>query len=316
MHTRHIGGPHGTPVGAVGLGCMGMSYAYDPAGRDDATSTAVLHRALDLGANLLDTADVYGPHTNEELVGRALTGRRDRAFLATKAGFVAGGSRLRRDGRPAHIRAAVDASLRRLRTDHVDLYQLHRVDPEVPLEETWGAMAETVRAGKARHLGLSDVSVEQVRRAARVHPVAAVQAELSLWTRDTTAELLPFTEREGIALIAYAPLGRGFLAGRFTAAADVPDGDYRRHNPRFTDGSFAANLRLLDAVRAVARRRGRTPAQTALAWVLARGPHVIPIPGTKNPGYLHDNVAAADVRLHDDDLALLDALPAATGARQ
>ncbi|WP_320781853.1 aldo/keto reductase [Streptomyces sp. CRN 30] len=316
MHTRYIGGPHGSPVGAVGLGCMGMSYAYDPAGRDDTTSTAVLHRALDLGVTLVDTADVYGPHTNEELVGRALADRRDRAFLATKVGFVTGETRLRRDGRPAHIRAAVDASLRRLRTDHLDLYQLHRVDPEVPLEESWGALADTVRAGKVRLLGLSDVSAEQVRRAAREHPVAAVQAELSLWTRDATTDLLPFTAREGITLIAYAPLGRGFLAGRFDTADDVPDGDYRRHNPRFTEDNFAANLRLLDGVRTVARRRGLTPAQTALAWVLSRGPHVVPVPGTKNPAYLDDNAAAADVRLDDDDLALLDALPAAAGARQ
>ncbi|WP_371243867.1 aldo/keto reductase [Streptomyces pimonensis] len=315
MRTLRIG-PEGAPVGIVGLGCMGMSYAYDPGGRDDDASAAVLHRALDLGAGLIDTADVYGPHANEELVGRALADRREEAFLATKVGFVTGETRLRRDGRPEHIRAAIDASLRRLRTDHVDLYQLHRVDPEVPLEETWGAMAETVKAGKARMLGLSDVTVQQIHVAQSVHPVAAVQAELSLWTRDATAELLPFTAREGIALIAYSPLGRGFLAGRFDSPNDVPDGDYRRHNPRFREENFTANLRLLEGVRTVAKRRDATPAQVALAWVLSRGPHVVAIPGTKNIRYLHDNVAAADVRLDDDDLALLDALPPAAGARQ
>ncbi|MFF9653655.1 aldo/keto reductase [Streptomyces sp. NPDC014622] len=315
MRTLRIG-PGDASVGVVGLGCMGMTYAYDPAGRDENTSIAVLHRALDLGADLIDTADVYGPCTNEELVGRALADRREKAFLATKVGFVAGETRLRRDGRPEHVRAAIDASLRRLRTDHVDLYQLHRVDPEVPLEETWGAMAEAVKAGKARMLGLPDVTVPQIRLAQSVHPVAAVQTELSLWSRDATAELLPLTAREGIALIACSPLGRGFLAGRFGSVEDVPDGDYRRHNPRFQKENFAANLRLLEGVRTVAHRRGTTPAQVALAWVLSRAPHVVAIPGTKNLRYLNDNVAAAHVRLDDDDLGLLDALPAATGARQ
>ncbi|WP_228972941.1 aldo/keto reductase [Streptomyces sp. DH12] len=315
MRTLRIG-PDGVPVGAVGLGCMGMSYAYDPAGRDDDTSVTVLHRALDLGADLLDTADVYGPHTNEELVGRALAGRRERAVLATKVGFVAGPTRLRRDGSPAHVRAAIDASLRRLRTDHVDLYQLHRVDPQVPLEETWGAMAEVVKAGKARMLGLSDVTVDQVRTAQAVHPVATVQAELSLWTREATDALLPYTAREGIALVAYSPLGRGFLTGRFTSVRDLPEDDYRRGNPRFQQEALDANLRLLDAVRAVAGRHGATPAQTALAWVLSRGPHVVAIPGTKTVRYLEENVAAADLRLDADDLALLDALPPAVGARQ
>ncbi|MFJ1910576.1 aldo/keto reductase [Streptomyces sp. NPDC088147] len=306
----------GQPVGVIGLGCMGMSYAYDPAGRDDTTSVAVIHRALDLGATLIDTADVYGPHTNEELVGRALAGRRERAFLATKVGFVAGGTRLRRDGRPEHIRAAIDASLRRLGTDHIDLYQLHRVDPEVPLEETWGAMAEVVKAGKARMLGLSDVTPGQVLRARTVHPVASVQSELSLWTRDRAAELLPFTAREGITLIAYSPLGRGFLAGRFGSADDIPADDFRRTIPRFQGENFAANLPLAEGVREVAGRRGLTPAQVALAWVLSRGEHVVPIPGTKNPRYLADNVAAARVRLDRAELALLDALPEPAGARQ
>ncbi|MER8001281.1 aldo/keto reductase [Streptomyces sp. NPDC095613] len=315
MRTLGIG-PDGQSPGVIGLGCMGMSYAYDPGGRDDATSVTVIHRALDLGANLIDTADVYGPYTNEELVGRALAGRRERAFLATKVGFVTGADRLRRDGRPEHVRAAIDASLRRLGTDHVDLYQLHRVDPRVPLAETWGAMAEAVSAGKARMLGLSDVTPDQVRTAQAVHPVAAVQSELSLWTRDRAAELLPFTAREGIVLIAYSPLGRGFLAGRFGSADDVPDGDYRRTNPRFLPENFTANLPLAESVREVARRRGITPAQTALAWVLSRGAHVVAIPGTKNPRYLADNTVAAGIRLDDADLALLDALPEPAGARQ
>ena len=303
-------------MGVIGLGCMGMSYAYDPAGRDDTTSVAVIHRALDLGATLIDTADVYGPHTNEELVGRALAGRRERAFLATKVGFVAGRTRLRRDGRPEHIRAAIDAGLRRLGTDYVDLYQLHRVDPEVPLEETWGAMAEVVKAGKARMLGLSDVTPDQVLSAQAVHPVASVQSELSLWTRDRAVELLPFTAREGIMLIAYSPLGRGFLAGRFGSADDIPADDFRRTIPRFQGENFAANLPLAEGVREVAGRGGLTPAQVALAWVLSRGEHVVSIPGTKNPRYLADNIAAADVRLDDAELALLDALPEPAGARQ
>ncbi|MFF3544803.1 aldo/keto reductase [Streptomyces platensis] len=315
MHTVTLGS-HGPAVGAVGLGCMGMSWAYDPSGRDEDTSAGVLRQALDLGVNLIDTADVYGPFTNEELVGKALAGRRAQAVLATKVGFVAGEQRLRRDGRPEHIRAAVDASLRRLGTDHIDLYQLHRVDPEVPLSETWGAMAETVRAGKVRMLGLSDVTAGQVRTAHEVHPVTAVQTELSLWTRDALAQLLPFTERSGIACIAYAPLGRGFLTGRFRSAQDVPEGDWRRGNPRFEDAAFAANLPMVDRIRGVAERHGASAAQIALAWVMTRGRYVVPIPGTKNPALLKENVRAAEVRLTPEDLQVLDGLPEPVGARQ
>lgn len=314
-HTITLG-PKGPRVGAVGLGCMGMSWAYDPSGRDEDTSVGVIRRALDLGANLIDTADVYGPYTNEELVGRALADHRERAVLATKVGFVVGAERMRRDGRPEHIRQAVDASLRRLGTDHIDLYQLHRVDPEVPLEETWGVMAETVAAGKVRALGISDVTARQVRVAHQVHPVTAVQGELSLWTRDALEELLPFTEQEGIAFIAYSPLGRGFLAGRFRSVDDVPADDWRRTNPRFQPEAFAVNLTVVDRVRAVAARHGATPAQVALAWVMARGRWVVPIPGTKNPRYLTENVEAAGLRLDPSDLRVLDDLPAPAGARQ
>ncbi|MGX8279183.1 aldo/keto reductase [Streptomyces sp. PBSH9] len=309
-------GQGGRRVGVVGLGCMGMSYAYDPHGRDDAASIAAIHRALDLGADLIDTADVYGPHTNEELVGRALAGRRDRAFLATKVGFVPGERRLRKDGRPEHIRAAIDASLRRLGTDTIDLYQLHRVDPEVPLEETWGAMAETVRAGKVRALGLSDVTVEQVRTAQSVHPVAAVQAEVSLWTRDSLAELVPFTSRESITVLAYSPLGRGFLTGRFASREDLPADDYRLVNPRFQPENLVANLPLAEAVRKVADGRGVAPSQVALAWVLAQEEHIVAIPGTKNVRYVEENAAASELVLTAEETALLDALPPPAGARQ
>lgn len=254
-------GQGGQRVGVVGLGCMGMSYPYDPHGRDDTASIAAIHPALDLAADLIDTADVYGPHTNEELVGRALAGRRGRAFLATKVGFVPGATRLRKDGRPEHIRAAVDASLRRLGTDTIDLYQLHRVGPEVPLEETWGAMAETVGAGKVRGLGLSDVTVEQVRAAQSVHPVTAVQAEISLWARDAIAELVPYTARQSITVLAYSPLGCGFLTGRFASSADLPADDYRLVNPRFQPENLVANRPLAEAV----RKGGRQPRRRALA---------------------------------------------------
>lgn len=316
MHTIKLG-KRGAAVGAVGLGCMGMSFAYDPHGRDDDRSVRTVRRALELGVSLVDTADIYGPYTNEELVGRAVTGElRSRAVLATKVGFVTGEQRLVRNGRPEHIRSAVNASLRRLGTDHLDLYQLHRVDPEVPLAETWGAMAETVRAGKVRDLGLSDVTVDQIVTASAVHPVASVQAELSLWTRDALQTLLPHTEASGITLIAYSPLGRGFLTGRFCSPHDLPPDDWRLGNPRFQPDAFDANLRLVEGVREVAARRDATPAQVALAWVLAQGRRVVPIAGTSRPQRLEENAAAAGLRLDADDLAILDTLPAAVGARQ
>ncbi|MCU7825539.1 aldo/keto reductase [Kitasatospora sp. DSM 101779] len=311
-------GTGGPEVGVVGLGCMGMTWAYDPSGRDDETSVEVVRGALDLGVTLIDTADIYGPYDNEELVGRALAGPyRERAVLATKVGLVpgTGGARVGNDGRPEHVRKSIDDSLRRLGTDHVDLYQLHRVDPQVPIEETWGALAEAVAAGKARRIGLSEVTVEQIRRAQAVHPVASVQSELSLWTRDALAEVLPYTEANGIAFLPFSPLGRGFLAGRFSSAGDLPADDWRATLPRFQAEALEANLALVTKVREIAGRIGATAAQVALAWVLAQGRLVIPIPGTKTPKYLADNAASADVRLSSDDLAELDALPAPVGDR-
>jgi aryl-alcohol dehydrogenase-like predicted oxidoreductase len=320
MRTTALGSK-GPEVGVIGLGCMGMTHAYDPGGRDDATSVDVIRRALDLGITLIDTADVYGPYTNEELVGRALAGPyRERAVLATKVGLITepsgdGAVSYGRNGTPEHVRRSIDDSLRRLGTDHVDLYQLHRVDPEVPLEETWGAMAEAVAAGKARYLGLSEVTVDQVRRAQSVHPVTCVQSELSLWTRDPLAEVLPYCAAEGIAFLPFSPLGRGFLAGRFASFDDLPADDYRRALPRFQQDALRANLALVGAVRTLAARVGATPAQVALAWVLAQGRYVVPIPGTKTPAYLADNAGAADLALSPEDLAELDALPEATGTR-
>ncbi|MFF5180155.1 aldo/keto reductase [Micromonospora sp. NPDC000316] len=323
MRTTTLGSA-GPEVGVIGLGCMGMSHGYDITGpRDDDTSIAVIRQALDLGATLIDTSDVYGPYTNEELVGRALAGgHRERAVLATKVGLVttpAAGPgeapKTGNDGRPEHVRASIDASLRRLGTDHVDLYQLHRVDPQVPIEETWGAMAEVVAAGKARQIGLSEVTVEQIVRAQTVHPVASVQSELSLWTRDPLTEVLPYCEQQGIAFLPFSPLGRGFLTGRFTSFDDLPADDFRRGLPRFQQDALRANLAIVARVREVADQAGVTPAQVALAWVLAQGDQVIPIPGTKTPKYLEDNCAAGEVRLSADALTDLDALPAPQGGR-
>ncbi|MET9120657.1 aldo/keto reductase [Streptomyces sp. NPDC004528] len=323
MRTTTLG-THGPRIGVIGLGAMGMSFAYDMVTpRDEATSVSVIHQALDLGMTLIDTSDVYGPYTNEELLGRALAGRRDGAVIATKVGLESidptggpGGSPLvRPNGRPEHVRAAIDGSLRRLGTDHIDLYQLHRVDPEIPIEETWGAMAEAVTAGKALRLGLSEVTVEQIQRAQSVHAVTTVQSEFSLWTRDVQAEVLPYCEEHGIGFLPYSPLGRGFLVGRFTSFDDLPENDQRRRLPRFQQDNLRANLDIAAKVRAVADRIGATPAQVALAWLTAQGPHVVPIPGTKTPKYLADNAGAADVRLSPADLADLDAIQAPVGAR-
>jgi aryl-alcohol dehydrogenase-like predicted oxidoreductase len=319
-------GSNGPGVGVIGLGCMGMTFSYDmETPRDEATSIAVIHQALDEGITLIDTADAYGPHTNEELVGRALAGHRDRAVLATKVGLLTdsvevanpGGNSpgAGRDGRPEHVRRSIDGSLRRLGTGHVDLYQLHRVDPRVPLEETWGAMAETVAAGKARHIGLSEVTVAEIKRAQAVHPVTSVQSELSLWTRDALAGVLPYCQEQGIAFLPFAPLGRGFLTGRFASPDDLPRDDFRRGLPRFQREALQANLAIVGRVREVADRAGATPAQVALAWLLAQGRHVVPIPGTKTPRYLADNAGAADLELSAADLAELGALPAPQGAR-
>ncbi len=326
MRTTTLGSK-GPGVGVIGLGCMGMTFSYDmETPRDDATSIAVIHQALDLGMTLIDTADAYGPYTNEELVGSALAGgRRDRAVLATKVGLITDSPQAAnpasnspgasRNGRPEHVRMSIDGSLRRLGTDHVDLYQLHRVDPQVPLEETWGAMAEAVAASKARHIGLSEVTVDEIRRAQVVHPVTSVQSELSLWTRDALAEVLPYCQRQGIAFLPFSPLGRGFLTGRFSSFDDLPQEDFRRRLPRFQQDALRANLAIVGRVRDIAGRAGATPAQVALAWVLAQGRHVVPIPGTKTPKYLADNAGAADVELSAADLAELDALPAPQGAR-
>jgi aryl-alcohol dehydrogenase-like predicted oxidoreductase len=311
-------GAGGLQAGAVGLGCMGMSWGYNPDQRDDVRSVAVIHRALDLGVTLIDTADVYGPYTNEELVGRALAGgRRDDAVLATKVGLVvedAATFNLARDGRPEHVRAAIDASLGRLQTDHVDLYQLHRVDEDVALEDTWGALAEVVAAGKARAIGMSEVSVEQLEPAHAIHPVASVQSELSLWTRGPLDDVLPWCREHDVAFIPYAPLGRGYLTGTVTAAS-IADRDFRARNPRFTGEALEANLVIVERVRAVAERLGATPAQVALAWVLAQDERVIPIPGTTRPERVEENAAAAFVVLEPEDMQALDEAPAAAGAR-
>jgi aryl-alcohol dehydrogenase-like predicted oxidoreductase len=312
METRRIG-PF--EVGAIGLGCMGMSWAYGAG--DEAESMRVIRRALDLGATLIDTADMYGPLTNEVLVGKAIAGRRDEVVLATKCGNVvedAASLKVVQDGRPEHILAACDASLARLGVDVVDLYYHHRVDRAVPVEESVGAMAELVAAGKVRALGLSEVDVPTIERAAAVHPIAAVQSELSLWTRAWLDDVVPWCAANGAGFVPFAPLGRGFLTGRYRSA-DWAEGDFRARNPRFTKDAVAENLALADRVRGVAERLGATAGQVAIAWVLAQGDHVVPIPGTKRLAYLEENVAAAGVRLGPGDLAELDALPEAAGAR-
>ncbi|MFI0235776.1 aldo/keto reductase [Streptomyces sp. NPDC016845] len=316
---RTVLGSSGPEVGVVGLGCMGMSWAYDELGRDDMASVEVIHRAVELGCTLIDTADMYGPFTNERLVGRALRGRRDEVVLATKGGLVVDDPKSyasHRDGRPEHLRSACEASLRRLDVDHVDLYQLHRVDPEVPVEESWGAMADLVREGKVRAIGLSEASVEDIRRAQAVHPVASVQSELSLWSRDTIESgVLEFCRAQGIALIAFSPLGRGFLSGRISSTDDLPKSDGRHRLPRFQSEALAANLAIVDRLRQVAERLKASPAQVALGWVLAQGENVVVIPGTKNLRYLEENAGAAGVTLDENALAALEDVPTAVGTR-
>jgi aryl-alcohol dehydrogenase-like predicted oxidoreductase len=308
---------NGSEVGAIGLGCMGMTWAYGVDQRDARQSISVIHRALEIGVTLLDTADMYGPFTNEVLVGRAIEDRRDSAFLATKVGLVvedAASYKMRMDGRPEHVREGIDASLKRLRTDHVDLYQLHRVDPETPIEETWGAMAETVQQGKARAIGLSEVTVEQLDRAQAIHPVATVQSEFSLWTRDRLEDVIPWCREHGATLIPYAPLGRGYLTGTVTADS-FDDRDFRARNPRFSREALAANLAIVDRVKEVAERHEATPAQVALAWILAQGEDIVPIPGTKRVARLEENAAAAELQLDLAGLAALDAAPPPVGER-
>ncbi len=292
----------------MGLGCMGMSEFYGPG--DDAESLATLERALELGVNFLDTADVYGSGRNEELVGRFLRGRRERVVLATKFGIVRGPEPRQRSisGRPEYVRQACDASLRRLGTDHIDLYYQHRVDPATPFEDTVGAMAELVRAGKVRHLGLSEASAATLRRASAVHPIAALQSEYSLWTRDPEDEVLAACRELGIGFVAYSPLGRGFLTGAIRRFEDFAADDFRRYNPRFQGANFQKNLDLVAQIEEVARelRPQCTPGQLALAWVLAQGDDIVPIPGTKRRTYLEENVGALDVQLSADDLGRID----------
>ncbi|WP_395332161.1 aldo/keto reductase [Novosphingobium sp. BL-8H] len=305
MEMRKLGS-QGLEVSALGLGCMGMSEFY--AGRDEAESIATINRALDLGVNFLDTADMYGVGANEELVGRVVRERREWIVVATKFGNVRGedGSFLGVSGRPDYVRQCCDASLKRLGIDEIDLYYQHRVDPDVPIEETVGAMAELVTAGKVRYLGLSEAAPATIRRAHAVHPISALQTEYSLFSREPEAEILPTLRELGIGFVPYSPLGRGFLTGQFKSTADLPEDDYRRHAPRFQGEAFARNLELVAEIERMARDKACTPAQLALAWVLARGNDVVPIPGTKRRSYLEDNLGALTVTLADADLARID----------
>lgn len=298
----------GPSVAAIGLGCMGMSDFYGAS--EDARSIAVIHRALDLGMSFIDTADMYGVGENERLVGRALKGRRDQAFLATKFGIQrsADGTWLGVSGRPEYVKAACDASLSRLGVDHIDLYYQHRVDPEVPIEETVGAMAELVKEGKVRWLGLSEAAPDTIRRAVKVHPIAALQTELSLWSRDAEAELVPLCRELGMLFVAYSPLGRGFLTGQIRSRSDLAADDIRLRMPRFSEENFGKNLELVKEVEKLAAAKGCTTAQLALAWVLSRGDHVVTIPGTRSEKRLAENAAAIDVELSAEELARLDAI--------
>jgi len=310
MRARTLG--QGLTVSEQGLGCMGMSAFYGEA--DEQESIATIHRALELGITFLDTAELYGRGKNEELVGKAIKGRRDEYVVATKFIGIFGESR-GINGSPEYVRTAVEGSLRRLGTDHVDLYYQHRVDAETPIEETVGAMAELVEQGKVRHLGLSEASAETIRRAHAVHPITALQSEYSIWTRDPEGEILDTLRELGIGLVAYSPLGRGFLAGRFTSPDDLEDDDFRKKHPRFTGENLERNMRLAGHVKEIAAARAVTPAQVAIAWVLARGDDVVPIPGTKRRSYLEQNAAASDLELTPDEIDELNGLGEAAGDR-
>ncbi|MFJ5529204.1 aldo/keto reductase [Streptomyces sp. NPDC093261] len=320
MRLRSLGNT-GIKIGSIGLGCMGMSWLYQESSRDDERSVRVINEALDLGGNLLDTADLYGAGHNETLLGRAIAGRREEAVVATKFGIVLEDLQLRaahRDNSPAYLRKAVEASLRRLNIDVIDLYYVHRIDPAVPLAETWGAMAELVERGTVRWIGLSEATVAQAREAHAIHPVTAVQSELSLWTRDALDDvsggMVGWCESVGASFIPFAPLGRGFLSGTLRAG-QFEGSDFRAANPRFGRAAMEANQRIVDVIREVADRRSVTPAQVAIAWTLAQGERVVPIPGTKNSRYLRENLAAAEVTLTEEDFADLDTLPAPVGSR-
>lgn len=308
MKTRTLG-RSGPEVSAIGLGCMGMAAFYGQAS-DEGQATAVIHRALDLGVTFFDTAEMYGPHTNEIQVGKALADRRDKAFVATKfgIGYNADRTALAVDGSPANVRRAIDGSLKRLGMDHVDLYYLHRVDPNTPIEETVGAMGELVKEGKVRFLGLSEAAPATLRRGHAEHPITALQTEYSLWSREPEDEILATCEELGIGFVPYSPLGRGFLSGEIKSVDDLAEDDFRRSNPRFQGENFQKNIDLVHAVAEIAADKGVTAAQLALAWVLAQGPHLVPIPGTRRIRTLEDNVAAADIVLGAEDLARIEAV--------
>jgi aryl-alcohol dehydrogenase-like predicted oxidoreductase len=309
MLTTRALGTQGLTVSALGLGCMGMSQSYGtPEERDERESIATIHRAIELGVTFFDTAEVYGPYTNEELLARALKGQRDRVVIATKFGFkIENGAVAGMDSRPAHIREAVLGSLRRLATDRIDLLYQHRVDPAVPIEDTVGAMAELVREGKVRFLGLSEAGEQTIRRAHAVHPISALQSEYSLWERNLEPRIIPLLRELGIGLVPFAPLGRGFLTGAVKRAEQYPEGDFRRNDPRYQGENFDANVRAASAVRDMAAAKGAAAGQIALAWLLHKGPDIVPIPGTKRRRYLEENVGAADVSLSAKEMATLDA---------
>ena len=309
MQKRKLGS-NGFEVSAIGLGCMGMSYAYGtPEERDETESIATIHRAIELGVTFFDTAEAYGPYTNEELLTRALRDRRDRVVIATKFGFKFDekGGLAGTDSRPEHTRQVVEASLRRLKTDYIDLLYQHRVDRTVPIEDVVGTMAALVREGKVRYLGLSEAGEQTIRRAHAVHPIAALQSEYSLWERNLEPRIIPLLRELGIGLVPFAPLGRGFLTGAVKRAEDYPETDFRRNDPRYQGENFDANVRAASSVRDLATRKGATPGQIALAWLLHKGPDIVPIPGTKRRRYLEENVGAADVSLSAEEMATLDA---------